>query len=402
MKNISNKESVILFIILLPVYFSFSGLFLYENSPKNLQALLVISLLVSIYRFGINHVKQQFVKNKILWCITLFISYGLYQKNLHGFSSGLIKTYGFLLLYFMVIPEYIFQKVKSHLLNLSLVASMCSLVYFYQQDVLLDKNRINWGIGVLHYTVMSSWLACFALYKLTTTKDKYIISKSILVISISTFLIIETQARSAFASLSFLAMGYFLFTVIKNKKQMAFFVLSTLLLVSVLSQIPVIKDRISQTKNEISLIKDGNLKSSMGQRIQMWEAATYIMAKSPVIGVGKEHYAIKSELSDNHIIDPIVAKFSHYHNGYIDILVKSGIVGLFFIVILLSYPLYIWNKHRNKEYFPCLSLGLLYIISSLTNVPLNNLHLVFFFMIISWIYSSNQLNATELNHRNPQ
>ncbi|UOE80942.1 O-antigen ligase family protein [Vibrio splendidus] len=402
MKNILNKESVILFIILLPVYFSFSGLFLYENSPKNLQALIAISLLLSIYQFGINHVKQQFVKNKILWCITLFISYGLYQKHLHGFSSGLIKTYGFLLLYFIVIPEYLFSKVKSHLLNLSLVASICSLAYFYQQDVLLDRNRMSWGIGVLHYTVMSSWLACFALYKLTTTKDKFIILKSVLVISISAFLIIETQARSAFASLSFLAVGYFLFTVIKNKKHMAFFSIAILLLISILTQVPAIKDRVSETENEISMIKDGKLQSSLGLRVQMWEAATYMVAEKPIIGVGKEHYAIKSELAENHIIDPIVVKFSHYHNGYVDILVKSGIVGLSFIIFLLSYPLYIWTKNRNKECFPCLSLGLLYMISSLTNVPLNNLHLVFFFMMISWIYSCNQLNTTELNHRNPQ
>ncbi|MEZ8734950.1 MULTISPECIES: O-antigen ligase family protein [unclassified Vibrio] len=402
MKTISKKESVILFIISLPVYFSFSGLFLYVNAPKNLQAIIVISLLFSIYHFGIDHIKQQLINKKILWLISLFILYGLYQRHLHGFSNGQIKAYGMLLLYFSIIPESLFGQLKNHLLNLSLVATVCSLAYFYQQDILLERERATWGIGVLHYTVMSSWLACFALYKLTTTKNNIIILKSILIIAASLFLIIATQARSTFVTLLFISIGYFLFIVIRNKKQMACFVFVVLIFSSMLSQIPTIKDRISQTKNEIALIQAGNLNSSLGLRIQMWEAATYVVTKEPIVGVGKEHYTIKSELAKDHIIDPRIVKFSHYHNGYIDVLVKSGLVGLAFIVILLSYPLYIWNKHRNKEYFPILSLGLLYIIPSLTNVPLNNLHLVFFFMIISWIYSSNQLNATELNHRNPQ
>ncbi len=402
MTTISKKESIISFIILLPVYFSFSGLFLYENAPKNLQGIIVISLLISIINFGISHVKQQLISKKILWCISLFILYGLYQRDLHGFSNGQIKTYGMLLLYFAIVPESLFGKLRSHLLNLSLVTAICSLVYFYQQDILLNRVRGTWGIGVLHYTVMSSWLACFALYKLTTTNDKLAILKSILIILASIFLIIATQARASFITLSFISVGYFLFIVIKNKKQMACFIFVFVLFSSMLSQIPAIKDRISQTKTEIALIKSGNLKSSLGLRIQMWEAATYVVMKAPIVGVGKEHYTIKSELAEKHIIDQRVVKFSHYHNGYIDALVKSGLVGLFFMVTLLSYPLYIWFKNRNKEYFPCLSLGLLYIISSLTNVPLNNLHLVFFFMIISWIYSSNQLNVTELNHRNPQ
>lgn len=395
MKTNLKKESVILFIILLPVYFSFSGLFLYENAPKNLQAIIVFSLFVSIYHFGLDHIKQQFLNNKILWFISLFILYGIFQKYLHGFSSGLVKTYGLLLLYFIVVPKGLFYKVRRNLLNLSLIASVCSLVYFFQQDVLLDRARTNWGIGVLHYTVMSAWLACFALYKLTESDNKITFVKSIIIIIISSFLIIETQARSTFVALSFITMGYFLFIVIKNKKQMVLFALSSLLLISLFSQVSAISDRIAQTKSEIVLIKDGNLRSSLGHRLQMWKAATYIILEKPILGVGQEHYAMKSELSDKHIIEPTIVNYSHYHNGYIDILVKSGGVGLFFLIILLAYPLYIWSNHRNKEYFPCLSLGLLYIISSLTNVPLNNLHLVFFFIIISWIYNSNKLSVTE-------
>ncbi len=32
----------------------------------------------------------------------------------------------------------------------------------------------------------------------------------------------------------------------------------------------------------------------------MWEAATYVAMKAPIVGVGKEHYTIKSELAEKH------------------------------------------------------------------------------------------------------
>lgn len=391
MKTSFNKESVLLFIILIPVYFTFSGLFLYENAPKNLQAIIIVSLTVSIYRFGLSHVKQQLVNNKILWAISLFILYGLFQNHLHGFSNGIIKTFSILILYFSIVPLHCFYNIRKKLLNLSLVASVCSLIYFYQQDILLHRGRIDWGIGVLHYTIMSAWLACFALHKLTTSKEKKVIIKSIVIISISSFLIVETQARATFLALASITTGYFYFLFIRNKKNTLYFMFFLLLSSILLTKIPTINERINETKHEIALIKQGHMQSSMGLRIQMWKAAGYIISKNPTIGVGREHYNIKSELSKRNIIDPIVVNIKHYHNGYIDILVKSGVIGLLFIIYFLSYPIYVWCKNKRIEYFPCLSIGLLYIISSLTNIPLNNLHLVFFFMIISWVYNSEQL-----------
>ncbi|MFA0520707.1 O-antigen ligase family protein, partial [Vibrio sp. 10N.222.55.E8] len=91
-----------------------------------------------------------------------------------------------------------------------------------------------------------------------------------------------------------------------------------------------IEDRINSTLVEIHKISNGDMTSSIGLRFQMWKSARYSFVKSPIYGLGDSHREVLIELNKEGLVDDSLVKFSpnHYHNQFIDKLVKTGIIGL--------------------------------------------------------------------------
>ncbi|MFA0415189.1 O-antigen ligase family protein [Vibrio renipiscarius] len=377
-------------LITLPIIFAFTGIFLYENSAKNILAVISISCIISLCVHGCSHIKNQIKENKIIWALCAMVLYGIYQNQTHGYSNGLIKTYFFIGMYFSIVPKAILTKQRTHLLTYSLLASLCSLFFYYQQEVTLGNNRGSWDIGVLHYTVLSAWLMCFGFYKLACKGSIITKTKSLIIIFANGLIITTMQVRGSAIALIIIALLFLTYLICKKNIQLQIIV-SLMLLVTYFAvyQSSDVQQRLTQTQNEITSILNGNLNTSIGYRLQMWKSAYYIIPESPLFGVGNQHKEIKKSLANQGIISMTAANFSHYHNEYINTLVKSGAVGLLLLLSLLFYPLSVFRKKVHHDNLPLLFLFLIYGITALTNVPFSNLQLNIFFLTISWIYSSN-------------
>ncbi|MCY9804058.1 O-antigen ligase family protein [Vibrio scophthalmi] len=385
-----SKKSVIDFIITLPILFTFTGIFLYENAVKNIQALILISCTLSLLTYGYSHVRTQIKENKLILIVLSLAIYGIIQSILHGYSNGLIKMYLSIFIYLTVIPIRNIQSIYKNLLFYVLLATICSISFYFHQEETLNKDRGSWDIGVLHYTVLSAWLTCFAVHALLSTKIRSRQLLSVFIIFANAFIIISMQARGTYLALIITILLFLSYLAYKKSKVILFAAIMTMLvLLSSIGHIPVFEQRMAQTKNEINSISNGNLNTSIGYRIQVWEAACYIIPTAPFFGVGDKHRDMKSTLANQGIISNVAANFRHYHNDYINTLVKNGTVGLILMISLLTYPIRAFIKNKSFNDLPLLFLFSIYGITALTNVPFTSLQLNIFFLIVTWIYLSN-------------
>lgn len=113
-----------------------------------------------------------------------------------------------------------------------------------------------------------------------------------------------------------------------------------------------------------------------GQRILIWESALEISKSNWLfgIGVGNDQKALNDKYREKDL-KPFYEKSLNAHNQFIQTLLILGIGGLFFIVIYLTYPLFIgWRM--NDPYLIC--FGIIFLINALTESILNRQAGVFF------------------------
>ncbi|MDF2182173.1 O-antigen ligase family protein [Neptuniibacter sp. CAU 1671] len=101
-----------------------------------------------------------------------------------------------------------------------------------------------------------------------------------------------------------------------------------------------IADRhVKQTFHEIESIATGQINTEIGYRLQMWHLALYLGKEEPLLGVGIDYDVIRqksAEFIETHGYSPaIVYQVGHFHNQFLDSLVKQGVPGLLVWCLLL-------------------------------------------------------------------
>ncbi|WP_323754339.1 O-antigen ligase family protein [Marinobacter sp.] len=139
----------------------------------------------------------------------------------------------------------------------------------------------------------------------------------------------------------------------------------------------IFEDRIDRTVTEFSLIASGNKTSSIGLRLQFWEAASVMATMEPLTGLGEDHKSVYQDLAAQGLVDRTAAAYApyHYHNQFLDTLVKRGVPGLLALLLLLSLPSALAAKYYRDTPLVLGSIGgmsILYTIASLTDVPFNH------------------------------
>jgi O-antigen ligase len=113
---------------------------------------------------------------------------------------------------------------------------------------------------------------------------------------------------------------------------------------------PKIQARVSQTRLEISAILEGNLNTSIGQRLQIWRAAVSIIRADPVFGVGPTN--VDDELKAYEGWSSSVglqAALSQIHNEILGYTLRLGIFGLLSILAIYVVPFVLFLKAAVSE-----------------------------------------------------
>jgi O-antigen ligase len=126
------------------------------------------------------------------------------------------------------------------------------------------------------------------------------------------------------------------------------------------------------------------LNDSTGLRFMMWQVASDIIIKNPLIGVGigderdSYHYTLLHELPDLHTH---IHGFTDLHNTYLKIFVSTGIIGLslFLMIFFTLYKQLDSSVELHTVGAIMVSLMLQYMF--IGNLPASYLTILFIFII---------------------
>ena len=177
----------------------------------------------------------------------------------------------------------------------------------------------------------------------------------------------------------------------KNKRK--FFIISGAITLSVGILLalfnPSVKDRlINQTIEQMSDFKEDHY-------IQIWTRSLKIFLENPLLGVGVSNFQKKCVETKYGPTDHLERRCGlHSHNFYVELLVETGIIGVFIILILLATWIYKMVKLYPLWQNLPIQIGLVtcFIISFFPFLPtrsfFNNWRMALLWFIIGWLLAS--------------
>ncbi|MGF1724517.1 O-antigen ligase family protein [Photobacterium nomapromontoriensis] len=382
-------------LILLPVYWLFSGMLVMNSGDKPMVAITLISIIVTLFSYGLTSAKANIRHDKTLWLILTMTGYALFSYHYHGLSSREIRALLTASLFLLFFPKQLLTIAKLQIL--ALIGSIFALgtTYYFNQYLGIDRGL--WPINAIPLATMSAAFGLISVTLLfTAPRTKKNIAITLLAILFSSGAVLFSQTRGIWLGYTIVT-GIVAITLNRGKvlNIKAIAIAVALLSVTGFSLKPVISERLAQTQYEINRILSGHLNTSIGLRLQMWMLSPEMLRNDWVLGLGNDHVTKFKELTAEGQVSSDLAGFkpAHYHNQYIDRSIKNGIVGLAILLALLIFPVYSSMKLSRDRRFILLSISLLYAIASLTDVPFNHTQTLLLYLIV--ISSVNMQPATE-------
>jgi O-antigen ligase len=114
---------------------------------------------------------------------------------------------------------------------------------------------------------------------------------------------------------------------------------------------------------------EGEIETSVGARLYMWDGAYRIFIEDPIIGVGTGGYMIEMAKHSEFPVAP-----DHPHNSFLYLASCFGLVGLsVFLWVLIVLMTKGWRARDSVPGFAVLAFSLVLIIGSLTDTQILSL-----------------------------
>ncbi|EOB2833526.1 O-antigen ligase family protein [Vibrio cholerae] len=380
-KYIKSLESL---FFLSPLAILLMTIFNVPDTKFILSRLIPVVCLYGLIKYGkeikVNYNSQ--LKSFLIFGFGVVVVYSIYHV-IRGDGFSLARTLIASLAYLIFVPwKNINPKVVYYII--AIAAIVCGLNAFYERYV-LNIYRVGISTNPIPYALYVSFLVLSCVYLLLISQSKILKLLASIGGLLSLSAIIMTDVRGVILFLP-VAIIYLVITTIKPiwKYYIASIlsILSIILLLGVFYTIfqPEINARIVQTQNEIALIKQGNLTSSIGIRLDLWMHGVDIIAQNPLFGVGDS--GLQDSISQ--MTNPGAAIQPHLHNQYLDLLARYGIVGTL-VIFLFCLALVLNLNNSGFEYIgnPLVnSMLMMLIFAGLTDVPLHHTHLIYLLTIL--------------------
>lgn len=378
------RESLVSFAIMLPILWSFTAMFLYEDGWRDAKYIVLLSIGLCIYKYGFSQVKinLQGVVPKVivLYAITL-----LFCSLFKEVSSRETKIVFYCMLMAMFIPQYIWKKASDNLHVLVFLGSVCACWFSYHRTYELGLGR-GWGIiNAIPYSTFAGTLAILALYLGITQIGKNVRSLMMLSILLSFVAIILAEVRGTYLAL-FITVVLFCFMMAKEKlirikaRYIAIF-LGLFVSLGIINHDRLEQRFIGVTSQEFSSIQSGNYNTSIGYRLQLWRSAVISISENPIFGYGRRTAHLRAQHAQEGIITPEAASFTQYHNQYINTLMTHGLIGFIPLLLLFFIPFYAFWKQRSYSSLGGCLVASMYIIGSLTDIPITYVRPLMFYCV---------------------
>ena len=360
-------------------------LFYKKNIILNYDEKILVSLLVLIFYF--------------------FMSSGSY----HDSNIREIDNYT---RFILAVPLYIFLRdIRISIDYLFLIINISSILiglmalYAFLIDSQLrvfgftSTATIYGNISMLHF------LFSFIIFQYKNKSSKQTLL-SLLGILFALIAIILSASRGPLLAIPLV----FLFIILINKyfsfnlKHLLIGLACTIFVV----QFSGLSNRITDGYNEFKSQDISNLSSSwkstgsITQRLIIWQGSVNMIKKEPLYGVGLDNFnnELLSQIKNKNLspvrVDPsnLSGGFNHAHNQYLDILAKTGIIGLLIFLSLLIVFLKIFYKSLKSQHDTKIVglFGFITILSysafMMTHVVFSHNHSILFMLYTLIIFTS--------------
>lgn len=149
----------------------------------------------------------------------------------------------------------------------------------------------------------------------------------------------------------------------------ALLLLSGLGAVALYQYAPLVKDRVDAAVMDLDKAEAGEMDTSLGQRLVLWQSAVSLIREKPLLGHGGGDIArIMRERNDE--LNHVTFAMTHFHNAILNALVRGGVVNLAgFLVAFLAPAVLLWRNRHGPHGRPALALGAsLYVPYGLSGV----------------------------------
>lgn len=368
------KQSMVNYLILTPYLIMFPLVAIVEDGGKKMVAVAIASILASISRYGLD-IPRKNIKNTLLWVVIAMAMYLSIQDIFQGGSAGQVRAFICASLLLLFTPfSLLNQRV---LFVIAFIGAFSIAINTSYYAFFLGQNRWAGPLNPIPYATISAVATIISVHFLFAAQNnihRFISLTSLLLALIG---VAYSMTRGIWLALIVAIVLMLLIRIFshQNKKQrmtkyLSVFVIISALLIAAFHN--SIMQRFNATKYEYQNISTGNLDTSIGMRFQMWDAAGKIIPLSPWFGVGRQHTNILDDLNKQGLVSDTLNNYKtqHYHNQYIDMFVKYGVIGLLLTLMLFIVPF----KHalRSDSETRSIILGLLslYFVAGLTDVPL--------------------------------
>jgi O-antigen ligase len=379
------KDKLYQTLILMPFLWSFTGLLLFRNGDKLMIVAIVISIVATLLHCGISSIKKN-VTDKGLWVVLTITAYTTFSYYYHGASSREVRALVGIALLLLTFPrELINTKILKWLTVLGSVVMLSSTYYF---SVYLHLSRGHWPINAIPHGALAAVITVLAFVFLLNAnqyRDRIIL---VLAMLMSSSAVIMGQTRGIWLAL-LVALLITLLGKLKIRQVNWKYTLIAVVILSLGAYVakPKLEQRIKQTQTEIKAIQAGNLKTSIGIRLQLWTTAFKIINENPILGSGDDHQRLLKNLALKGEVTNIVTHYTHYHNQYLDRLVKRGGIGLILLIALFVYPFVSTLTGINRQI--AIAVIVVFAVAGITDVPLNHGAPLFMYLLLMFTLKEN-------------
>jgi O-antigen ligase len=153
----------------------------------------------------------------------------------------------------------------------------------------------------------------------------------------------------------------------KNKKKSFIFILSTVSIVGVAYYFfaqDLVHARLNDARSDLQhYFQTKDTSTSLGSRLALWQASFKLIAEQPVLGWGTlaNYVNLSGDGAD------IFQRFNHFHNDFLDALVKRGVLGGVALLIIYVVPAILFYrqlKQCSPAKRPLVYAGLILVIAT--------------------------------------
>lgn len=369
-------------ILYLPLISLFTAAFIVPGWDKKVVVLFSVSIIAIICKYGFKTIRENY---KDPYVVILLIS-ALYGSALYetiGYGSGELRTLIVISLFLLAFPK---DRINIQGLPLLLlISAIISCIYTLYFSVYLDIPRSRQPINAIPFAITLCLFATVSLFLFFKQKNKVLLL-SFFLLSVS---IIITETRGAIIPLTFSSLILLMYKVFEKnniKKLITTSIIGTFFILSL--SYGFVEARVNATVAEIQSISHGNYNTSIGLRLQMWQASPYLISINPIFGLGDSHKQELQRLYEEGKIDKSLASYSptHYHNQYIDKMIKSGTIGFVVFLLAVYYPLYaclrVAKENTNKKCIVAIAVA--FSLVCLTDSPFSQTFTLYPLLLINY------------------